>query len=168
MTNPKKDKYCQICKSVETFSRRLEHDYRYGRPKIIWRCLSCSRRRVTEGRKRRKRIIVDRLGGRCPCGYQGYLESLDFHHLFPERKSHAPHRLINYSERRLQQHAEELSELLLLCSRCHRELEYHVGSGQISADDVKIFLDTCSLPDDTRKQTREKKMLRRKKKEKNN
>ena len=46
-----------------------------------------SSKSVTECRRRRKSDLVRVLGGKCIiCGFDGFIEALEFHHLDPTKK----------------------------------------------------------------------------------
>jgi hypothetical protein len=89
-----------------------------------YRCVSCSKHRVAERRRRVKRILVDEAGGRCvECGYGTYAGALEFHHVDPSTKSFAlSHEGVTRSIERAR---KEARKCVLLCANCHAE----VGAG---------------------------------------
>jgi hypothetical protein len=71
-------------------------------------------------RKRRKRLFVDRFGGKCQiCKYDKCLDSLIFHHVDPTEKEYGPSDVMNFSIERAE---KELSKCILVCANCHGEL----------------------------------------------
>ncbi len=85
-------------------------------------CRKCRNSTVTKNRKKRKLELVEFFGGKCKiCGYDKCMEALDFHHIDPNQKEFGISREgLAYSfERRL----KEAKKCILICCRCHRELE---------------------------------------------
>lgn len=76
---------------------------------------------VMRAQKRKKKMAVDRMGGKCQiCGYDKCLSALEFHHINKEEKEENPSYLIL---RRNWEHAKkELEKCILVCSNCHREI----------------------------------------------
>lgn len=71
-------------------------------------------------RKRRKQLFVDRFGGKCSiCGYDKCINSLDFHHIDPNKKEYPPSYLMNLSIENAQ---KELEKCILVCKNCHGEI----------------------------------------------
>lgn len=78
---------------------------------------------VDKNRKEHKIKAINYLGGKCKkCGYNRCPIALEFHHLDPSQKifsiSQIPH---TRSWARIQ---EEIDKCELLCSNCHREVEF--------------------------------------------
>jgi hypothetical protein len=68
----------------------------------------------------RKRELVQKMGGRCQkCGYSKCIAALEFHHLDSTQKEIELFRT-SYSMERI---LEEAKKCVLLCCRCHREIE---------------------------------------------
>jgi hypothetical protein len=84
------------------------------------RCKACNVERVSETRRKTKRELVRRLGGRCVnCGYDKYIGALEFHHHDQNGKEFA---ISNKgSTRSLEKAWEEAKKCKLLCANCHRE-----------------------------------------------
>jgi 5-methylcytosine-specific restriction endonuclease McrA len=103
---------CTVC------SRVYPYDYRRGHTKLI--CNSCrSNRRVDRGALKRR--MVEYKGGSCVvCGYSTLLRALTFHHVHPEAKAFNIAGAHNRSWQTLQ---AELDQTVLLCIRCHMEVE---------------------------------------------
>jgi hypothetical protein len=94
-----------------------------------YRCLRCRQERVSEWRRRVKRILVEEAGGRCRiCGYSQCTAALQFHHLDPTCKS------FSLSDdgvaRNVARARDEARKCTLLCANCHAEVE----SGYTSLD----------------------------------
>jgi len=69
--------------------------------------------------KRKKRVLVDMLGGKCKkCGYSK-LSGLTFHHNGAKREN-----ISDIRTRPLEALKEELKDAELLCANCHMELHY--------------------------------------------
>lgn len=69
-----------------------------------------------------KLLAVAYKGGKCEiCGYNRCVAALDFHHVDPEKKDF---NISKVTRSRLTQEVKnELDKCVLLCSRCHREVE---------------------------------------------
>ena len=87
-----------------------------------YRCLLCRQERVSEWRRRVKRILVDEAGGACQiCGYQRCVAALQFHHLNRAEKSFA---LSDEGvARNLSRARAEAEKCVLVCANCHAEVE---------------------------------------------
>lgn len=74
-------------------------------------------------RRNRKSIRKEyklKAGGKCSkCGYDKYLEVLDFHHRDPRNKIYSIGAL--FSDRGRKTIEKEISKCVLLCANCHRE-----------------------------------------------
>lgn len=103
---------CTVC------SRIYEYNYRSGHTKRV--CNSCrSNGRVD--RVELKQRMVEYKGGRCViCGYSALLRALTFHHVRPATKAFNIAGAHNRSWDALQR---ELDKTVLLCIRCHMEVE---------------------------------------------
>ena len=93
--------------------------------------MRCRSERVAEHRRRLKRMLVAEAGGRCVlCGYDRHPAALDFHHLDPSQKSfELSLRGVTRSARVLR---AEARKRVLLCARCHSEVEAGVTSLDVS------------------------------------
>jgi len=74
-------------------------------------------------RRRRKKILVEMLGGKCSkCGYDKSLAALSFHHLDPSKKcfdiSHNGSLMRDWDEL-----VTEVKKCVVLCLNCHSEIE---------------------------------------------
>jgi hypothetical protein len=88
---------------------------------IIERCKKCRSERVSKSRKEQIKKLKLHFGGKCTkCGYNKYLQALDFHHLDPKEKEFGLGE--NRSGRSFKKMIEEASKCALLCCRCHREV----------------------------------------------
>ncbi len=89
-------------------------------------------------KKLKKNIIIGFGGKCCVCGYDRCMESFDFHHLDPSKKS------FNISSFKIKNKAqiyEELKKCVMLCSNCHRE--YHAKMIEIKNP---IMFDESKIP----------------------
>ncbi len=94
-----------------------------------YRCLRCTRERVSRWRRRAKEILVAEAGGACVlCGYDRCTWALQFHHLDPGEKRF--HLAAGGVTRALSTLREEAEKCVLLCANCHAEVE----AGLIPAD----------------------------------
>lgn len=74
-------------------------------------------------RQKRKQELVNVMGGKCQiCGYNKCIAALEFHHCIPDQKKFG---LSNGDCRSLEKDLEEAKKCILLCSNCHREVEYY-------------------------------------------
>jgi hypothetical protein len=87
-----------------------------------YRCMSCRQERVSEWRRRTKRLLVQEAGGRCAlCGYADCTAALHFHHLDPTLKRFTISR--RGATRSRAEARAEAAKCLLLCANCHAEVE---------------------------------------------
>jgi len=87
--------------------------------------MTSSVKHVLDWRKRTKDRMIKSMGGKCQCcGYNKCSAALEFHHINPEQKkfTFGSVRSNNISWRKI---VEELKKCILLCSNCHREIEYN-------------------------------------------
>jgi transposase len=89
------------------------------------RCLACRSDAVSARRRRVKALLVAEAGGRCVlCGYGDNIGALHFHHVDPATKAFA---LGNTGvTRSLAKARAEAAKCVLLCARCHAEVELGV------------------------------------------
>lgn len=83
-------------------------------------CKPCLYSYQQERGKKRKKKVIDLMGGKCvKCGYCRNYAALEFHHLDPSKKEiNISGDGIKGSWKRL---TEELKKCILVCSNCHRE-----------------------------------------------
>lgn len=78
---------------------------------------------VQKSRTTQKERMVYVMGERCQiCGYNTYIEALEFHHINPENK------VFNFNKSQTkswEDNIKELKKCILLCANCHREV--HAG-----------------------------------------
>jgi transposase len=87
-----------------------------------YRCARCRMDAVARRRRVVKETLVREAGGCCQiCGYDRYIGALQFHHLDPNNK------VFSLSDqgisRSLAKAREEARKCIVLCSRCHAEVE---------------------------------------------
>lgn len=102
--------------------KHLDATYRLEKTKtgFIKRCRKCTSERVHKSRKLQLKKLKIYFGGKCiECGYNKYLEVLDFHHINPNTKEFALSD--NRSGRSFVRMLQEAKKCELLCCRCHRE-----------------------------------------------
>ena len=102
---------------------------RHGRTEYVlepyrnrYRCRKCRNFQVTKNRQNRKLKLVEHFGGKCKvCGYDKCPQALQFHHLNPGEKEFGISKsgLCRSYERML----AEAKKCLLVCCRCHAEIE---------------------------------------------
>jgi transposase len=106
--------------------RRCRH---HGRTRFVrvgdknhYRCAACTVKRVSERRRRVKRILVEEAGGSCAiCGYDRYVGALQFHHLDPREKAFVVS--LRGVTRGIDRLRAEARKCVLLCANCHAEVE---------------------------------------------
>jgi transposase len=87
-----------------------------------YRCLRCAAESVARRRRRVKEILVAEAGGACRvCGYSAHPAALEFHHLNPAEKAFEISK--GGVTRSLERAREEARKCVLLCARCHAEVE---------------------------------------------
>lgn len=75
-----------------------------------------------ERKRVKKRKMIAYKGGKCSvCGYNKCPAALDFHHLNPETKSFNLGKIKGWLWEKI---VIELDKCILVCSNCHREIEY--------------------------------------------
>jgi hypothetical protein len=110
------------------FFRRADGNYRCGKCRIA--SVSAWRRRV-------KRKLIERAGGRCVlCGYDRHPAALHFHHIDPATKSFILSR--QGVTRSFSEATAEADKCVLLCGNCHAEVE--AGHVQLPADVLPLQL----------------------------
>lgn len=88
----------------------------YGHSKS--NCRTCRNQQTIQRGRERRQYGIELLGGKCViCGFDDYIEALDFHHLDPLLKDPNFSSLRGWSKERIK---KELETCVLLCSNCHR------------------------------------------------
>lgn len=100
-------------------------------------CNGCQSELVTEHRRRLKRNLVARLGGKCiVCGYNRCVRSLQFHHLNPSEKEFTISEWKKLGKRDLE---KEIKKCVLVCANCHGEIESgYITLGNVSPHSDKV------------------------------
>ena len=110
---------CPKCKD------NLEINNFYKRGGILFDstyCKSCTNSQTVDRMVSFKLKCVEYKGGKCiECNYNKYYGALEFHHLDPTLKDFSISQLRAYSFDKIVM--EELDKCVLLCNRCHREVE---------------------------------------------
>jgi len=110
MAQQGKPTICRRCKKTYTYMRHS------GSTVVL--CNSCN---ATSKRFERKKKCVAYLGGKCcVCEYDACISAIDFHHLDPTTKSFP---IAGSENRAWNVVRKELDKCVLLCCRCHREVE---------------------------------------------
>lgn len=77
--------------------------------------------RITKARQKRKREIVDIMGGKCAlCGYDRNITALELHHINKEEKEFSICARGGFPK--YDTLIPELKKCILLCANCHREV----------------------------------------------
>ena len=114
-TSPRRCPRCKQVKPVEEFYNRRGVQF-----SSVY-CKSCTNEQTTERTKQIKREAVAYKGGKCQCcGYSDCVAAMDFHHIDPTQKDFTIIQLRTIS---LEKIKPELDKCLLVCCRCHREIE---------------------------------------------
>jgi hypothetical protein len=107
------------------------------RPDGNYRCGKCRTASVSAWRRRVKRKLIERAGGRCVlCGYDRHPAALHFHHLDPATKSFVLSR--HGVTRSFNEAVAEADKCMLLCGNCHAEVE--AGHVNLPADVLPLQL----------------------------
>lgn len=139
--NLSKRRYCLNCSPFGSHNTRSLHikdkmnvckecrkEYKPGHGKLKDICSTCYRLAY---RNKTKQKAVEYKGGCCSvCGYEKYIGSLQFHHVYPEDKIFI---ISNFSFNKFDSLVDELDKCILVCSNCHCEI--HAGL----VDAIKIF-----------------------------
>lgn len=89
-------------------------------------CNTCS---INGRRPLAKQFAIDYKGGKCViCGYHACNRAMDFHHINPEEKDFGLSQKYLTSREKL---IEELDKCILLCNRCHMEVEEGMHSQEL-------------------------------------
>ena len=112
------EKLCRRC--TQTKKRDEFYTRRDGKALSPY-CIKCSSNETRDRQRRLKLLAVAYKGGECEiCGYDRCVAAMDFHHVDPKEKD------FNISKMKsnlTQAIKDELDKCILLCSRCHREVE---------------------------------------------
>jgi hypothetical protein len=136
-----------FCLSCSPFGSHNTKDLVAAQSNIAGQCSQCGRKvshskKLTGGRcyvciqKAREKLTQDKLyaivGEAClVCGYQKGRKMLDFHHVDSKHKRFSLN-VRNVSNLSWSKVLEEVKKCIVVCCRCHREIEY----GLISSNDV--------------------------------
>jgi len=109
---------CPRCKTT----RPLDGFYsRRGVPGSSAYCKRCTNEQTADRMQALKRLAVAYKGGKCAvCGYDRYLGAMQFHHVDPSSKDFT---VGNKRSKTLEAIKPELDKCVLVCSRCHAEIE---------------------------------------------
>lgn len=112
-------KKCEICgKEFEPMNLAFARKYCYDCSPHEDEKLSHAQA-VTIKRRAIKKMLVDRLGGKCQkCGYNSCIRALEFHHKDPTKKDFGISKTITKNMEVL---LSEVDKCILLCSNCHAE-----------------------------------------------
>ena len=88
--------------------------------RIRWRCVACAYARQMKSFQKIKQEIIRLCGGKCRiCGYDKCHEAMDFHHLDRTQKEFQLSCKLFGRDAKI----KEAQKCILLCCRCHREVE---------------------------------------------
>ena len=100
--------YCYECSGELT---RLDNDTRKHQKTIL--------------RNNMKKQAVKLLGGKCcVCGYDRWIDALEFHHKNPSIKEF---KLGSGNIMSWKEYKSEALKCMLVCSNCHKEIHYKLG-----------------------------------------
>lgn len=95
------------------------------------RCKACAVEGTDRARKKRKRTLIESMGGKCEvCGYDKCDRALTFHHRDPTTKEFSIGAMRTIS---LDKALHESKKCALLCFNCHMEVE----SGMIELESMR-------------------------------
>lgn len=117
ISNPiKKCTKCHKDKNINDFYKFSDSVDGYS-----WECKICNYQRKINQKNLIKERLINLKGGCCEiCGYNKFIQGLDFHHLDPKLKSFK----ISSIQKNDIKLKEEIDKCQLLCVNCHRELHY--------------------------------------------
>lgn len=125
--NTAPDKRVPTCLRCKIEINALNSYKKSGKNYLLSYCRDCFNYNAHERQKKTKRLCVEYKGGCCAvCGYDLYIQALEFHHLESDLKE------IEISRSRGRAFGNlkaELDKCILLCCRCHREV--HAGAVQL-------------------------------------
>lgn len=112
------EKFCRRC------SQTLSSDQFYTRRSgsgLMPYCKPCTNDEAMDRQRRLKVQCVLYRGGECQiCGYDACAAAMDFHHIDPAQKDFS---ISHYKKTSFDKIKDELDKCILLCCRCHREVE---------------------------------------------
>jgi len=113
-------KTCPKCETEKT----CDNFYPRKDGRLYSYCIECSAKQKLERTQKIKQLCVDYKGGKCQsCGYDKYIGALEFHHIDRNDK------LFEISSKligNLDGLKPELDKCVLVCNRCHREIEGNI------------------------------------------
>lgn len=113
---------CAVCGRPYVYDKKAGHTKRY--------CNTCL---VQRRRSKLQRMAVEYRGGECLyCGYSRCVSAMEFHHLDPETKEFGISAACAKT-RAWEVIRRELDKCVILCCRCHREL----NEGLISPQEIE-------------------------------
>ncbi len=111
----------KVCKRCNTLKGRSEFYTRRNGTSLYHYCILCVSEECVERQRAFKIRAIEYKGGKCViCGYSACPAALDFHHVDPMCKdlNISQCKSLNFDRIKV-----ELDKCVLLCSRCHREVE---------------------------------------------
>jgi len=129
----KNSKFCQRCQKEKPlqdfYKRKRANSSNVNEPSPY--CKNCTNKQTTERHKDFKQKSVKYKGGKCACcGFNKYLEALEFHHVDPKVKEISISKLRCTNFEKNPHVKKELDKCILVCSNCHKGI--HAGYIQIS------------------------------------
>lgn len=112
----KKCNRCSLTKNKKEFYTRRDGS------SLSSYCIQCSKLQTIDRQRKLKLRAIEYKGSKCQiCGYSSCAAAMDFHHINPQEKDFSISNLRGTTfDRRI---LDELDKCILLCSRCHREIE---------------------------------------------
>lgn len=90
---------------------------------------------VTAARQKRKQELVYIMGGKCAlCGYDKCIAALEFHHI---DKSQKERQLSSGNCHSWEEDVKEVKKCALVCSNCHKEIEFFKLNVETTFDEEK-------------------------------
>lgn len=90
---------------------------------------------VTAARQKRKQELVYIMGGKCVlCGYDKCIAALEFHHI---DKSQKERQLSSGNCHSWEEDVQEVKKCALVCSNCHKEIEFFKLNVETTFDEEK-------------------------------
>ena len=90
---------------------------------------------VTAARQKRKQELVYIMGGKCSlCGYDKCIAALEFHHIDKKQKER---QLSSGNCHSWEEDIQEVKKCALVCSNCHKEIEFFKLNVETTFDEEK-------------------------------
>jgi hypothetical protein len=116
LNNWKKQQFCSICNNLLNENNSYKKHKNGTKNNLCKNCYSIT---IKLKRAEAKKKCINYKGGKCKhCGYMGFHEAFDFHHINGTTKEKELAKMLHCSWNQI---SKELDKCELLCSNCHRK-----------------------------------------------